>query len=941
MSASHDDRPHVAGFRLEALIGKGGMARVYKARQLSIGRFVAVKILSPDLAADKAFVERFLREARSAGRLNHPNIVQAIDVGEADGRHYFAMELVEGRSLVTLRRQRGTLDETEALDVVRQIAGALVYAHERHIIHLDVKPGNIMITTDGQAKLADFGLARHVTEVEEGEGKKRVFGTPRYMSPEQIAASSHLDGRSDIFSLGVVLYETLTGVSPFMAESKQAIIRNVRRGVVRPVREIRSDVSEHIERIVGKMMARDLGERYQTARDLLADIEAAARGEPPPVACGLAPGGSAEQEALIWEEAGARRSGATRILTLPVIGALVIGLAGVLAAIVLLALSKSDMRDGTVPQEASPRLRDQAPADPAAGALARERREREDLDRALTEANSLARADRFGPALRALRDLAAQTTVPAVRDDVEEAARRLEKRGRVRAEGLLEHSRQQRDNGDADAAIHTYETIVALGIADLAAEAEAEREALIKARQAEAAARARQEDVYAAEQLRDLQSRVSRLARAGRYDEAVKQCDRVLGDPRCAKVAERVRTERKRAAAVRDFRAAVLDGARRSLGERVVVGATQGTVAGVLRDRIQVAAGRRRYLRSLEYFSPTTLVRFAQKTSQERAATLHAACAMMLAGAERHEHALAAAQRARSAGPSHGFDQEIEAIYQRGLYATALARISRGDWRAAEAALAELGRCEPAPYIKARAAAIQRMTESAAHMRLVAEEMLLVPAGPFAYQEGRVVRLEAFYVGRHEVTRRQYTRFLAHIRATRDHRTCHPLEPRNKDHTPLDWKRQLDDDPDKPVVGVDWFDAYAYANWAGKRLPTEQEWEKAARGGDAREYPWGGASPVGRCNALVGRGKTPGTARLMPVGSFPTGRSPYGCFDMAGNVREWTTSPYRRYSKRMVVRGGSYLDHALLIRTTSRRSASRTARDFFTGFRCCCSVVQP
>jgi serine/threonine-protein kinase len=186
MSGPNTEKPtQIAGYHLRAEIARGGMGAVYRAYQISMDRVVAVKVLAAQFTEDAVFVERFLKEARAAARLNHPNIVQAIDVAQSDGRYYFVMEFVEGSTLSALLRERGKLPPLEACGLVVQIARGLEQASRFGMLHLDVKPGNIMVTPAGCAKLADFGLARHMTDEDTIYAQKKViFGTPHYMSPE-------------------------------------------------------------------------------------------------------------------------------------------------------------------------------------------------------------------------------------------------------------------------------------------------------------------------------------------------------------------------------------------------------------------------------------------------------------------------------------------------------------------------------------------------------------------------------------------------------------------------------------------------------------------------------------------------------------------------------------------------------------------------------------
>jgi len=215
--------------------------------------------------------------------------------------------------------------------------------------------------------------------------------------------------------------------------------------------------------------------------------------------------------------------------------------------------------------------------------------------------------------------------------------------------------------------------------------------------------------------------------------------------------------------------------------------------------------------------------------------------------------------------------------------------------------------------------------------------MVLVPAGPFLYgPENEVVELPAFYIDRYEVSRAEYAIFLASMRRTSDHSRCHPTEGRDKDHTPLGWLRPDLSDPTFPVVGLDFWDAYAYARWVGKRLPTEQEWEKAARGTDGRLHPWGNEWDPSRCNW----GPAPSVQRtLLPVDSMPEGRSPYGCHHMLGNAAEWTDSFIDESQGLRAGRGYCWrLGHMRPFLVTFRMQGTPFLRDEGSGLRCALDV---
>ena len=264
----------IPGYQILSKLGAGAMAVVFKAKQISLDRTVAIKVMPKKMSQDAEYVQRFYVEGQVAAKLNHPNIVAAIDVNEAHGYHYFVMEYVEGKTVYDDLQKGKIYSEEEALDIAIQMSQALIHAHKLGLMHRDVKPKNIMITNTGVAKLMDMGLARITDDPEAIAAEAgRLFGTPYYISPEQIIGKNDVDKRCDIYSLGATLYHMVTGKVPFEGEdAKTVMIKHCKEKLVAPDRH-NIDLSFGLVKVIQKMMAKKRSDRYQTAEELLEDLQ--------------------------------------------------------------------------------------------------------------------------------------------------------------------------------------------------------------------------------------------------------------------------------------------------------------------------------------------------------------------------------------------------------------------------------------------------------------------------------------------------------------------------------------------------------------------------------------------------------------------------------------------------------------------------------------------
>jgi serine/threonine-protein kinase len=263
----------IEGYEILGKLGKGGMGAVYKARHQKLNKIVALKVLPPELAGDQEYLDRFLREARAAAKLNHVNIVQALDVGESYGYHYFVMEYAEGKTIKDMIEDRGTLDEGDTLDYAEQVASALAHAAKNDLVHRDIKPSNIIVTPDGVAKLLDLGLAKSVTEDQTITQTGVIMGTPFYLSPEQ-ARSEDLDTRSDLYSLGVTMFHMLTGQVPFNGNSAATILYKHIFQEPPKVRSLNPKVSAPVSEFVARLMAKSKDDRPASGDAMVEEIAA-------------------------------------------------------------------------------------------------------------------------------------------------------------------------------------------------------------------------------------------------------------------------------------------------------------------------------------------------------------------------------------------------------------------------------------------------------------------------------------------------------------------------------------------------------------------------------------------------------------------------------------------------------------------------------------------
>ena len=267
----------IGHYTIVSELGRGGMGVVYKAHEESLNRFVAIKVLGEQLSGDPSFVARFVREAQAAAALSHPNIIQIFFIGEDNGRHYFVMEFVKGKSLLAMVREEGRIENPRATQFMLQAANGLAAAHDKGFLHRDIKPANLLVDESGRLKIADFGLVLPQEAATRLTATGMLVGTPGYLSPEQCMAQP-MDTRTDIYSLGVTFYEILSGRTPFEADSPLALLGKILHEEPPEITTLNDRVDENTRAIVHRMIAKDRDKRYQSCHELIPDLEACLAG---------------------------------------------------------------------------------------------------------------------------------------------------------------------------------------------------------------------------------------------------------------------------------------------------------------------------------------------------------------------------------------------------------------------------------------------------------------------------------------------------------------------------------------------------------------------------------------------------------------------------------------------------------------------------------------
>jgi serine/threonine-protein kinase len=703
--------PRLGGFEILGRIGKGGMGYVFKARQVSMDRIVALKILPPRMATDKSFVERFRREAKAAARLNHTNIIQSIDVGEQEGHHYFAMEFVEGPTADEILTKSGRIEENLAIDIVLQMARAIQAAEKLKIVHLDIKPSNIMITADRVAKLADFGLARRLTD-DTGSGKPGiVFGTPEYISPEQALGRKDLDSRSDIYSLGATFYQMLTGEPPFKGATPREIVDKRLSQPPKHPKQVNPNLSDQVCQVLDKMLQRDRNFRYQNASELIEDLEFIQRSRQAqtvwPMAFMQQAASGAPQGEVLYEEVSSivgptalRRqrgpSPAAMIMgTFALLVLLGFGASGayiylkepVLWAKIMKFLGAEEKRRrpaqgarqiGAPPAPVAPMPiapLPPAPAPTTSAVAADADKWKAQAEACLAEAKKLVAAGDLTGALKVLDKFPKDQMESLFGLPLKELRAEIETKIRTRANRDIADARQLRIDGklaESRALLEKVKAYLPESFTDEYADYEDAMQKLDErekragvtppsatgadGRPAEKAAEKPPEKAVDLEKMRaELRTFTTPLVEAGQYDEAIKKIELLLAAPDYASARAELELERADVARVKGFAAALAEGATNLVGQIISVkgigGYTLRSLSGP--DLIVELDGKELSPQKVRDLKPRELLAIAQGSPALKSkpeAEQHLMCALYLLARKQPEKASFELEAAKKAG---------------------------------------------------------------------------------------------------------------------------------------------------------------------------------------------------------------------------------------------------------------------------------------------------
>lgn len=875
----------IGGCMLYEKVGEGGMGAVYKAKHLSLDKVVAVKIMLLSMTTEEQ-KKRFIREARSAAKLDHPNIVGVLNVGEEEGYHYIVMQFITGTSVGDILKSAGAIELERATKIVRDTALALKDAHSQNIIHRDIKPDNIIVTGDGQTKVVDFGLARDVESVGEVTRTGQILGTPFFMAPEQFSGAN-VDNRADIYALGVTFYYMISGQKPFVGNTPFEVMMAHMNNPITPLKETMPGIPDEIDQVIANMTAKAPEDRYESMEQVITDLEAIlARYSS---ATMVSPSGVMSTQ--IMSTSRKKKKSMT-----PIIG-IAAGILVVIAAVIAVVMSSSGDNGNT-------------------GAVTNGSGGNEQVAKIfkgqLTKIKRYIRDNNFDSAKTELDDLIKRCNIQSIKDE---------------AVAL--------DDSLPETVINRYKE---LNIEQLEKEKKY-TEALEKVRPFK-------------EQIILLLDKRTHAAATAKYQELSKKITGSKSETPAQKFDKAKRLlEKKQYELARTMFAELTACGDRNIeteAEKLLAEA-QAELTRISEektrkeyDRIKAGAlrlaGEGEFDQALDKLAPylTSKIEDIRKDAQTERAKIQAMQAdyEKKRAAEQARKKLAEIKLNVDAGEYETARKKliklrsVEAVKTEvnNMLARVEAFISFEKGRSQAAKDLEAGRISqvkrfyeslaksPYPEIKAESEKGLKKVDQA--LKKAFEGMVKVEAGeavigsdfgpPDALKQKKKT-FKAFYIDRYEVTNAEYRKFVdATSYKAPSHWSGGRIPPGKENH---------------PVVNVSLADARAYARWAGKRLPSEEEWEYAARGKKSLEFPWGEAEPEGKCHFDA--------STTVEVGSFPEDKSPFGAYDMTGNVSEWTAS---RDGGKYVIRGGKY-DDAILPQNFFRFLVTSGPRSE-VGFRC-------
>ena len=1020
-------------------LGRGGMGIVFKARQVDIDRICALKVIKAGPAVPEVQINRFVQEARSSAQLNHPNIVTIYDFGRYRDMFYIAMEFIPGKPLAKMIADND-VTQTRALEITDDLLAAVAYAHTKGVIHRDLKPQNILVETErGRARLIDFGLAKDNSGGLGLTQTGQILGSPFYLSPEQTRGESrNVDPRSDVFAVGVILYEMLTHVRPFTGRSAAEVYAKILKERPAPPSVIEPDIDSTLQDMVLKALEKEPGGRFQSAEEFQTALREYRKGhrtddgdakrERAKALTARIPQPQPSSRTSSIKNRSSDRAIATKrttaqFATLPSVDRAPSNARGAVIGVVValgvigVALVASQGHSNPPPSGDEPTkpvevavTTTRAQSDEASAAeredlAAVEKEERESSrswgplekdwkalgekygktlgSRARTRVGELEERARSESAqLLADADAAAPERLGEIAHSIQDALPRF--LGTHFADALA--ARATKAEGDAweiaSRSAKLCDAKIAQGdfAAAIAAVSSPERTGVDKADELLAAERKKvKEEQERREDEAALKAKKGREEAAGRlwealkarkkchYGDALRAIDDVLAmelDPRVRDQIAIVRSETSLAKTVVDGAFSLDIDAAVKAKKDVTIEVTKGVRAAVIRGKdgkiyVKSPSGPGEVEYKIDEVSRRGIARLYDLSVPGQAREAPIARALFFLDGGDVEGARASFDEAkRKKLDVSDYEREFPALFEPALPPTqgsapketparpaeekplkdedALVRVSAGKFRMGTNRIVQYDARDP-----------ERNNEFPDHD----------------------VQLDDFAIGKYEVTNHLYARFLEALKKGKTHRYCHESEPANKDHTPSLWKSAKFGGDAHPVVGVDWWDAYAFCKWAGGRLPTEAEWERAARGTEGRQFPWGDEFDPKKCVCAWFWAKDDpryddvfaqfndwvkgATQVTLPVDALPEGKSPAGAYNMAGNVAEWVSDWYGEHyydtfmdrlarnpqgpdsGTERVVRGGRWGDRSpAYFLTTERSAVSPGTRVEWLGFRC-------